>query len=275
MATPEQTMWIQIAGAAVSSLGCAGSLWYGFNRMHKYRLIADTPTSKVRSLAMGLVEIKGNAVADVYLKAPFSQKDCVYYHYVIKEYRRHVTSDSKGRAQVHYSWDVVGSGERRMPFYGKDDTGKVLIRPDGAEFNIPCKQVFLQRNGLFGAIGAVIGALQSFDKKGSGKVDMNALRLEPIDEKKFALRMYGVGDRKYYEYYLTPEEPLYVLGTAENEGQTVAIKKGTNEPTFLISDKSEKELVKSLKWTMIGMFALGIGLAILAVYILLILIGIA
>jgi hypothetical protein len=36
---------------------------YGFSRMKRYMLIKDTPTSKIRSMALGLVEINGGALS--------------------------------------------------------------------------------------------------------------------------------------------------------------------------------------------------------------------
>ena len=70
--------------------GGSVSLFYGFSRLKKYMLINNTPTSKIRSVAMGLVEIKGSVVAKDTLKTPFSNQDCIYYEYEVREYRRHL-----------------------------------------------------------------------------------------------------------------------------------------------------------------------------------------
>ena len=68
----------------------------------KKQLIADTPTSKIRSIAIGLVEIFGQVIPiqERVVKSPFTDKDCVYYNYKIEEYR------SNGK---NSSWVTMGS----------------------------------------------------------------------------------------------------------------------------------------------------------------------
>ena len=63
---------------------------WGFLSFRWKRLIENIPTSKIRSIAMGLVEISGRVVKSKNnnLKSPFSQNDCVYYKCTIEEYRR-------------------------------------------------------------------------------------------------------------------------------------------------------------------------------------------
>ncbi|MBW2968259.1 hypothetical protein KY362_07270, partial [Candidatus Woesearchaeota archaeon] len=55
----------------------------GFSWFRLKRMVENIPTSKIRSLAMGLVEIYGSVVLfeDKVLKSPFTGKDCVYYKY--------------------------------------------------------------------------------------------------------------------------------------------------------------------------------------------------
>ena len=53
--------------------------WKGFSWLKQKRLIENIPTSKIRSIAMGLVEIYGEVVPtqEKILKSPFTNKDCV------------------------------------------------------------------------------------------------------------------------------------------------------------------------------------------------------
>ena len=237
-----------------------GIFLYGFNRMHKYRLIQDTPRSKIRSMAMGLVELHGRVFADKHITSPFSQTECVYYRYKIQEYRKHTSRDSEGKTRTTKSWKTVTSGERRIPFFAKDETGSVYVDPDDAEFNIQIKKMFLQRAGLFGAVGTIVSTLKNWDNNNESSMDVATWGLTPIDTKSHLSFGDNVGDRKYYEYYVEPDDDLFVLGTAANSPQApdnVLIRKGENEPTYIISDRSEKELIGSLKWTMIGGFVFG------------------
>lgn len=248
-----------------------GVLYFAFKKLHNYRLIADTPTSKIRSMAIGITEICGSAFAKDYIITPFSQTNCVHYSYEIKEYRRHTTTDSKGRTHTTYSWDTIATGSKSIAFFTKDDTGEALINPTDAEFHVDVKRVFLQRAGMFGGISSIISALTNWGNNQDSFLDVKSWNLEPLDPKNaFAFRFNSVGDRKYYEYFIEPNESIYVLGTAANDRNApnnVVILKGENEPTFIISNKSEQELLKSLKWAVIGFFIGSIILIVIGVII--------
>ncbi|MDO9517644.1 MAG: GIDE domain-containing protein [Methanosarcinaceae archaeon] len=249
---------------------------YGFKVMSKYRLINDTPRSKIRSMAMGLVELHGNVLADTCITTPFSQTDCVYYSYEIKEYRKHTSKGSDGKTTTSKSWDTISSGEKRIPFFAKDETGSVHVNPINADFNVDDKKIFLQKAGLFGMFGIIGNALKNWDSNNQSNLDIGTWGLIPVKKSNWSFNN-RVGDRKYYERYIEPDANLFLLGTAANNPQAsndVFIHKGENEPTFIISDKSEKELVGSLKWKMIGSFVFGAIFFIIGVMISLSMMGI-
>ncbi|NQT18158.1 MAG: hypothetical protein HQ592_00530 [Planctomycetes bacterium] len=238
---------------SVAAVVGIGIFFYGFNRMHRYRMIQDTPTSKVRSIAMGLVEIYARAVPERCMQTAYSSIDCVYYKYVIKEYRRH----GSGK-HTSYRWDRLESDEMLIPFFAADETGQVYVDPTGAEFNLRVKKLYLQKAGL--------GSLLSLILPGRRTEDSELIELDPEESGFF--RMYSVGDRKYFEYFIEPDEQMYVLGTAANSPSApdnVLIRKGQNRPTFIISDRSEKELIGKLRAQMLGSFAVGGGAIVVAV----------
>lgn len=251
--------------SGVLTLGGGGLFFYGFNRLSKFQLMHDTPTSKIRSMAMGIVEIKGKASAKTYIKAPFSNDNCVYYEYEIKEYRRHTTTDSKGNLRTNYSWDTISTGKRHVPFFTDDGTGSVLVSPNNAEFNVKIHKAFYQKAGLFGGFSRLVSTLKNLNKGIKGTIDTQRMHLTPIDCKKHFFWGARVGDRRYYEYVISSEEQVYILGTAVTDSKApnnIIIKKGSNEKTFLISDRSEEELTKKLKIQLILSFIFG-GLLIL------------
>ncbi len=244
-------------------------LLFGFRRLHEYRLIADTPTSKIRSMAMGFVEVQGSAFAKEYLRAPFSDSECVYYRYEIEEYREHRHKDSDGKVRVERRWETVATGERRAPFFAKDDTGDVYVDPNDAEFSVTLRKVFYQRRGIFGAIGVIIDALADWDRGGS-RPDRGAWKLEPMDVHSHHTFMTSVGDRKYFEYFIDAKDPLFVMGTAANSRGApggVLIRKGDNEPTFIIANQKEEAVMGSLKWQALGLLILGGALAVAGISI--------
>ena len=249
-----------------------GLILFGFNRMGKYRLIQDTPTSKVRSMAMGIVELHGQVHAKETIKTPFSQSDCVYYRYTIEEYRRHTRRDSDGKVHTEYRWETVGSGERRIPFFARDDTGDAYVRPDGAEISVGVKKAFYQRSGLFGAIGLIIKALDSYNNNDPSGMNVTGWNLEPMDPHRMSTWGASVGDRRYYEYYLEPNENLFLIGTASPDNtapNNVVVKKGENEKTFIISNKKEEEVLKGMMWTWLALFIIGAIVELLGVILLL------
>src|SRR4030095_12586302 len=50
----------------------------GFRTLRTQQLVRDTPTAKIRSMAMGLVEVNGTVVPRSTVIAPFSGKPCAY-----------------------------------------------------------------------------------------------------------------------------------------------------------------------------------------------------
>ena len=72
----EACVWL--AGGILGGLALFGA---GFRAWRRLRLIEDTPTSRVRSMALGRVELAGSAVGKADLEAPFTGTPCVYYRY--------------------------------------------------------------------------------------------------------------------------------------------------------------------------------------------------
>ena len=91
------------------------------------RLFENVPTSKMRSLAMGLVELKGKIqVEDKVLKDPFDDKECVYWRIHIQE------SVKRGKRR---KWVTRHKAKNQVPFLISDHTGSVLVHLDGANMS--------------------------------------------------------------------------------------------------------------------------------------------
>jgi len=248
-----------ISGAAV--LGGGVLLAVGFHKLRRYRLVADTPTSKVRSIAMGLVEINGRARAIELLVTPFSDTECVWYRYEIKEYRQHTSRDSKGRTRTSHRWETIRTGSRATPFFCEDDTAKVWVDPDGADFMISQRRIFYQHEKFLGSITRIFEALRNWDKTKTDLLDREGWELEEMPEDQFISFGAQVGDRKYYEYFVRPDDTLYVLGTAAGRDGApggICIERGENEKTYVISDSSEKELLSKMRIRVIAILAIGV-----------------
>ncbi len=230
---------------------CGGfALVLGFFKFRKYRVIRDTPRSRIGSLSNGIVEIEGSVETDKLIKSPFSKADCVFYKYEIKEYRRSSSSQSK---RLSYRWETASSGDHRVPFYVVDETGKALVEPDKADFVVSHKNVYSEKNpGSNDSVMAIpkfIEKLKNWDTNDPAPLFSDELELEPMDSRTNFQRA-RVGGRRYHEYYIEPGDKLFVLGTATKRTDSpsdIVIKRGTDDKTFVISDKSEKAVLKSLK----------------------------
>ena len=108
------------------------ALYYGFTQWNKFRKVADTSTSKVRSMAAGLVELNGKTIAINLLISPVSRKECVYYKV---EHQTYVRSKNGGH------WVTTSIDQRHENFYLQDDTGKVEIDPRKADIDAPQKKI--------------------------------------------------------------------------------------------------------------------------------------
>jgi hypothetical protein len=101
----------------------------GFRTLQRKRLIENTPTSKIRSASLGLVEISGLATGPYTMPAPITAIPCYYAHTVGWQWKQ----QGKNR-----QWVKFADESRHVPFYLDDNTGRMLIDPQGAEMEIHC-----------------------------------------------------------------------------------------------------------------------------------------
>lgn len=129
--------WVPFVGGGIGLLCVLGALRSGRRR----RFIDDTPTSKTRGVFIGDVELKGTAECEAPLASWLAGKRCVWYEWSVSEHWRRVVhetyTDEKGnvrtRTRVESGSTVVAGGGDSTAFHLLDDTGSVLVRPDGAD----------------------------------------------------------------------------------------------------------------------------------------------
>src|SRR5262245_8291653 len=103
---------------------CSGPLLSArsFRDLRTRRLIQNTPTARIRSMAMGLVEINGNVVTSSAQIAPFSGRPCAYWEVDISTRRW-------GRRQ---GWTTVHRKASGHPFMVRDEPGVAAVFPHAA-----------------------------------------------------------------------------------------------------------------------------------------------
>jgi len=111
--------WTSVAGVVAF---CMGFRWMRF-----WRLIQDTPFSKMASASMGLVEVSGCATGPRTIKAGLTGEDCLYYRAVA--WQRH---PSGGKS----NWRQGADESVCVPFFVEDSTGKLFVQPEGAQMEV-------------------------------------------------------------------------------------------------------------------------------------------
>ena len=234
--TPDETLLYLVCGV----VGGIGLFIYGFAVNRRKRLIESTPSSPVRSLAVGLVEVSGRAQPEGdLLQAPFSGIPCVLFSYEIEERRG---SGKNAR------WKTIAKGTSEQRFFVHDATGRVLVVPFGAQLILSDNRT--TRTNWFGSLP-----------------DQALVRLSQLGHS--ADGWWGQKTLRCSEAYVLPEETVYVLGVAhEKPGAAGSAENSarlyigsSRDQEFIISDRSEKELLFRLRWQVFVLLAGGPGLA--------------
>ncbi len=87
---------------------------------------AALPTSKLDSMAMGLVEVKGQTIMQDPMLSPIDEKKCIGYRLVIEKVRH----DDNGR----HSYTTISDEVFCNDFIIKDKTGEARVKADGINF---------------------------------------------------------------------------------------------------------------------------------------------
>lgn len=271
MLHPGVVMW-----ASIGLLG--GPLWFvhGFQAFRRRRLIENTPTARIRSMAMGFVEVNGRVAPRSEMVAPFSGRPCAYWEI-------DVATGSTGKNGRRGSWRVVHRNQSGSPFFLSDDTGTAMIFPAGAE----CRVGFGVEEECMGV--ALPDCYAEYLKEHCHATSLlwrvGSMRFrERILEDGQAVYVLGTAMPRSQAFRISDDEALLATGTEGTygvrhfhlDGQAHAtIRKGPNEPTFIISQSSERELTLMLALKgfggMIGgpvaaLFGLGYWLTVLATF---------
>ncbi len=204
------------------------------------------------------VELKGHVACDAPVVGELSKQTAAVVHTRVSREVEVLqrTRDKNGRTQERWvrSTEHVHSNEVEAPFFLDDGTGRVRIRPAGA--NLDLTEVvdrFEQPTTVEQSSGSISLGSFSFSFSttlGSGK------------------RTIGY---RFQESILPLNAELYVLGELSDTGDGLAVRDSDRDDRpFIVSTKGEESLVRSgkstAKWGKIGgLAAFGIGLVVTAV----------
>lgn len=237
--------------------------------------ITATPTSPIRSLALGLVEMTGKVKLDKTISSPASGMECCLTRYKIQELE--VNHTPWGRTA---SWHTINSGFRYTPFFLQDEEGnRILIDPAGAQLIIPCEtydpnigladtegsirylEEAIYPNSLLFVLGEAKKKSQYADHKGEVDARLADVRGDP--EKMAALdgnKDGQVDEVEWEETVRKTEEKVTeeAVMAAKDPLETVVLGKPSFKRPFVISTRSEKKVLNLLRWKGYSMLVLGL-----------------
>lgn len=229
--------------------------------------IENTATSKIRSVAIGLVEIKGKTVLKEELISPINEKRCIGYNvrYSVK---------SKTPLPIGYSVQKYsGKDYKTNDFYLEDETGRILVKAKGEKITLEYKQhvnisfynTITDSNGIEDKI-PVIEITEDkilFANKEQKKEIIERMKSMPklfgeiTPETKKELLTLENFSKKYkpvlneiqiIEDYVGEGKEVYVLGNVElDENGNKVIVRGKDN-LFEISENSEMKVMKIFKY---------------------------
>lgn len=263
-------------------------IWYffwGFKRLRRKRKIENIPTSTVRGLALGLVELIGKAKKNKILVSPLTQTECVFYRFTVERYQ---SSGRSGR------WVIIAKGDSLASSFWLDDgTGRIIVFPEGSELIMPVNYEFktglgktlpdnlinfmeknnLRYRGLFGNYSLrfnewyicedetvyVLGTAQSVgqdnymdSRKEKLLKRLRELKSNPQEMSKLDLNKDGeISTDEWDRAVAKIEQELLeeeLKNSSQQEQVDIMVSKGNKEEVFIISDYSQKELISKLSW---------------------------
>jgi hypothetical protein len=181
--------------AVVGAVAGMYLFYRGFRLLQRKRLILNTPASKIRSASMGLVEINGLAVGPYTMLAPITGVPCYYFRTTAWQWQQ------RGRSS---EWVKVADESLHVPFFLDDNTGRVLVDPQGAEMDIHRDFHDEFSTTLFSSSLGVPANVASFLARNGVSTDKKI---------------------KVDEYCIKPKNALFILGTvAQNPGLSVSAR---------------------------------------------------
>lgn len=258
-----QNPWLIIL---VSMIPTAIAYYYFAKRIRDIKVISATPTTKLAN-SRGYVELVGiqHAWNTNPLLSNLKKTKCTWYSYKIE--KRVTRRDSKGRTSS--TWRNIESDKSNAPLVFGDGSGYCLIDPEDANvFPIKKRQWY--------------GSYESPGRKSQGMLGAIA---------EVAMHL---GGRRYRftEWVMLPETYLYAIGNLDDVDASdstvqfwissypdlqhivkdvrVKVLSGKNVPEnkpFILSAKSEEDLIKHNKISAMALLVLTLLLLVLNIYL--------
>lgn len=279
-------------GAAIAALTGVGVFLHSFALWRRARRIEDTPRSLVRSMPLGRVELHGVAREIDGVRAPISGRPCAWFRYRIERRQRRGSRSE---------WVTVDSGDSSdRPFHLEDDTGRVRVDPAGARFEV--ERDLFETNPQMNAALVALCTQQGIDLTSAwlgsaSRLRVSEWRLEEgdavfvtgvaqarhglLDERRFqiaarlaeakqdaatmaALDVDADGHVSVDEWEALRRRVVQEVDAVPVVDRVVVARDCVGQTDFVISDRGERALVRSLRWRFAGELIGGVVLAVAA-----------
>jgi hypothetical protein len=183
--------------------------------------VPTSPAATVGAMQPGqLVEVTGALRCPKPLKSEMAGLPCASYVAWIERVYHEDEQDDDGNTETKERSEMLARNVRRVPFLVEDESGRVRVRPDGAEIDgQPVHDRFEARpaRGQIWLGGVMV------DLRAGGRTLGYRVREEilPIDQ------------------------PVYVLGAVTDDGGIGRPGKDAQNAGFIISHRSEESVVRS------------------------------
>lgn len=257
--------WEAAAMVAVLSLAIGGAvIWEGFDHYQTSRLVKNTATERVRSMAVGRTELNGAARPyEGTFPRPFTEGECIYGKYRVKE--RVKKEDDDGEMKTVWESIAVGSFAERMVL--EDETGAVIL--ENPPMGYSGKMCTTKTQGKLANL---------FEDTFLG----DWLNLGPDAQTARFLEEHDIpltsGNRRQYEQKVVPDgTELYVLGQAtrrsddtdeaildqlherhETFADELIIERDSGSGEYIVTSQDEDEVSRTQLMKAMGTIATGI-----------------
>ena len=183
--------------ATLAALAGPIMFYRGFRDLRTRRLIQNTPTARIRSMAMGLVEVHGVVLERSRIRSPFTGRECAYWEV-----------DIAIRGRRNTGWRTVHRACSGNPFFLDDGTGIALVYPTGSQCTIPA-------SAEEECVGFGVPDMYADYMKRAGLWQRHMWRLAPL---------------RFRERTLEEGVEVFILGSAEPRTQSLTISDPDEEP---------------------------------------------
>jgi hypothetical protein len=210
-------------------------------------------------------EVNGVIECDQPIESELAKEHCVHYRMSVErnweeDYEEEYTEKDeasgemvrKTRRGTRKGSDTVSSNSRSTRFTVRDETGTIMVDPEGADIEVE----------------QVVDRFEPKSSVSGGQISFGGLS--------FSIGGFSDSGRRrtlgyhFKEWILPLNRKVYILGTASDRSGELLIQKPREKGKFIISLKSEEELIASAKsgmtWGLYGSiacFIVGIILVIL------------